>query len=191
MRYPVAMLSLALANRSCTHPWSWLRPDPYCCRAPRAPTLHANLTFPVSRAPLIPPPSPFRSTPSFPPLEIVRHPRPAVGRVAVWHDILVRGAGFPVASICRGQVEAEGCSRRFCLWRMYCWWGWVVSDVLQAMLVVLDKNAGRPSAVCVVLVVVYGGRWVGFCQRGRPPAMHVDKWSCRLCVGASTMCSVI
>ena len=62
---------------------------------------------------------------------------------------------------------------------------------LQAMLVVLDKNAGRPSAVCVVLVVVYGGRWVGRCQRGRPPAMHVDEWSCRSCVGASTMCSVV
>ena len=54
-----------------------------------------------------PPFSPCPSTPSFPPLEILRRPRPAVVRVAVWHDFVVRGAGFPVTQICRGQVEAE------------------------------------------------------------------------------------
>ena len=29
MRYSVTMLSLALAIRSYTHPWSWLRPNPH------------------------------------------------------------------------------------------------------------------------------------------------------------------
>lgn len=128
----IAIPPLSLAVRSCAHPWSWLRPDhPPCtvtCAADRRLLCHRRPLYRPSFDPLrrSPPPSPCPSTPSFPPLEILHHPRPAVGRVAVWRDFLVRGAGFPVASSCCGQVEAEDWSRR-CLWRMSCvgGGGWV------------------------------------------------------------------
>ena len=107
--------SSLLAIRSCAHPWSWWLPIIVALH--RVPTLHLCAICPHSTCSLESPPpfSPCPSTPSFPPLEILRRPRQAVVRVAVWHDIFVRGAGFPVTQICRGQVEAEECSRRCCL----------------------------------------------------------------------------
>ena len=98
--------SSLLAIRSCAHPWSWWLPIIVALH--RVPTLHLRAIRPHSTRSLESPPfSPCPSTPLFPPLEILRRPRPDVVRVAVWHDFVVRGAGFPVTQIYRGQVEAE------------------------------------------------------------------------------------